>query len=170
MVFLWFFHIFPMGCSVFPPSPAPLCLEEVSKDLQVRQRRAKLRSPGVGRRRGKQGAHDQSDEHHGQRVVEIRFYGLRVWGWGNGEMGTDGDGENSGNWKLGSWWEGLFEAVFGTSGQRNVDGNGMGICLWQLLKPKLKIWDIKHKWEIHVDHKIGVTGSDSWSSPPTRES
>ena len=85
MVFLWFFHIFPMGCSVFPPSPAPLCLEEVSKDLQVRQRRAKLRSPGVGRRRGKQGAHDQSDEHHGQRVVEIRFYGLRVWGWGNGD-------------------------------------------------------------------------------------
>ena len=67
----------------------------MSKDLQVRQRRAKLRSPGVGRRRGKQGAHDQSDEHHGQRVVEIRFYGLRVWGWGLMGMGRI---QEIGNW------------------------------------------------------------------------
>ena len=91
------------------PSQNGRCLEEVSKDLQVRQRRAELRSPGIRRRRGKQGAHDQSDENHRQRVIEIRFYGLGMsdgmsWGSDGDLMGKFwGDGENSGNWKLGSW-------------------------------------------------------------------
>ena len=77
-------------------------LEEMSEDLQVRQRRAKLRRPGVGCGRGKQRAHDQRDEHHGQRVVEIRFYGLSGFRWVNDGRFFGGEQFQTGELRRGS--------------------------------------------------------------------
>ena len=88
MVFPCFSLVFADARWSAPPCP---CFEEVSKDLQVRQRRAELGRPAGGRRCGEQRAHDQRDEHHRQRVVQIGFDGLgadgRMGGWEDGMMG-----------------------------------------------------------------------------------